>query len=78
MLSLCFQFLVEHVVEAAEGALLDAARQPSAEKPAQALPSPNIHDSGVDAGVAVEVGQLEPGLDDVERVGEQRARQSRE
>ncbi len=78
MLSLCFQFLVEHVVEAAEGALLDAARQPSAEKPAQALSSPNIHDSGVDAGVAVEVGQLEPGLDDVERVGEQRACQSGE
>lgn len=78
MLPHSLQFLIEHVVKPAEGALLDAARQSSAEKPVQTLPPPNIHDSRVDTGIPVEIRQLESGLYDVERVGQQRARQSRQ
>ena len=71
------QFLVEHVVEASKSALLDAAGQPAAEEALEALLAVDVPCGRHDRGIAMEVCQLEARLDDVQRVGEEGARQPR-
>ena len=78
MLSHGLEFFVEHVMEPSEGPLLDAAGQSPAEEPFPSLFSPDIQHCRMNAGIAIEICQLEASLYDIEWVGEQRACQSRQ
>lgn len=70
------EFLVEHVVEASEESLLDAAGETSTKEGFKSLPAVDVHDCWPDWVVAVEVGELEASFDDAEGVGEEGADQS--
>lgn len=68
--SVGFHFLVHHVIQACKEAFFYTGGEPSTEESLHTFFLVDVSNGPVNAGILMEVSELEPGLDYVERVGD--------